>query len=455
MVKTAVLKWFRFAADGFREKFNAGTPVDGEIVAQFAARLTQHFDRWIELSETATEFHSLRELLMREKFLHGCHLILSLYLKEGKAKSLEAMLDLAEQIIEAHRGTNLTKSKRDSRDDPERRGYIRAPSVVLLYASYKIDEREHDRSCVHRSRQIWDEHVQRSRAIALFIAMLKAVQGEDWWHKLRRPTEIEDLNPSYPTRAASRHRDYHSQVPECNDSRAISATDAFPLIRLSAPRRVTPTDSAVISLPKLHGLARSAGGARHREGRPPFETADSCRSAASAGMTHAGIHDGATVLLAPRPILACASTGRTCTTSATDPRSSCATESCRAPFIVAPPIRPSGAGSDHYQPAELHRYKSRRLPSSLSDGARGARDNAGASSRPATSEQRIRRIRGLIRTATAERAARGPDHAATAARCQINDRSAQCRPNPSKKPPRGLLGRLWRAKGRRCSQLGL
>lgn len=85
--------------------------MDGEIVAQFAVRLTRHFDRWTQLSECATEFHSLCELLIREKFLHGCHFGLSLYLKERKAKSLEEMFGLADQFIEAQRGTNLTKSK--------------------------------------------------------------------------------------------------------------------------------------------------------------------------------------------------------------------------------------------------------------------------------------------------------------------------------------------------------
>lgn len=51
-VKQALLKRFRFTADGFRDKFNSGKPADGETAVQFSARLSHYFDRWIELSGT-------------------------------------------------------------------------------------------------------------------------------------------------------------------------------------------------------------------------------------------------------------------------------------------------------------------------------------------------------------------------------------------------------------------
>uniref|UniRef100_A0A023FXJ4 Retrotransposon gag domain-containing protein n=1 Tax=Amblyomma parvum TaxID=251391 RepID=A0A023FXJ4_AMBPA len=44
-VKTALLKRFRFTADGFRNKFNLGRPADGETAAEFSARLSHYFDR--------------------------------------------------------------------------------------------------------------------------------------------------------------------------------------------------------------------------------------------------------------------------------------------------------------------------------------------------------------------------------------------------------------------------
>ncbi|KAM7284397.1 uncharacterized protein ISCGN_001491 [Ixodes scapularis] len=116
-VKTALLKRFRFTADGFRDKFDSGKPADGETAAQFSARLSHYFDRWIELSDTKHEFKDLRELLIKERFLHGCHSNMALYLKERKAKSLGEMLDLADQFLEAQGSLNLAKVKKDNRDD--------------------------------------------------------------------------------------------------------------------------------------------------------------------------------------------------------------------------------------------------------------------------------------------------------------------------------------------------
>uniref|UniRef100_A0A224Z474 Zinc finger protein n=1 Tax=Rhipicephalus zambeziensis TaxID=60191 RepID=A0A224Z474_9ACAR len=119
-VKAALLKRFRFTVEGFRDKFRTGKPADGETATQYAARLSHYFDRWIELSETAQEYGELRELLIREQFLTSCHPSLSLYLKERRAKSLEDMLELADQFLEAQGGTNLAKVKKDGCEDSKK-----------------------------------------------------------------------------------------------------------------------------------------------------------------------------------------------------------------------------------------------------------------------------------------------------------------------------------------------
>ncbi|KAH7981067.1 hypothetical protein HPB49_021284 [Dermacentor silvarum] len=87
---------------------------------QFAMRLSQYFDRWTELSETAQEYGALRELLIKEQFLISCHLSLSLYLKGRKAKSLQDMLELADQFLEAQGGTNPSKIKKEEPEDAKK-----------------------------------------------------------------------------------------------------------------------------------------------------------------------------------------------------------------------------------------------------------------------------------------------------------------------------------------------
>ncbi|XP_075748462.1 uncharacterized protein LOC142814197 isoform X1 [Rhipicephalus microplus] len=119
-VKAALLKRFRFTVEGFRDRFRTGKPADGETATQYAARLCHYFDRWIELSGTAQEYEELRELLIREQFLTSCHPSLSLYLKERRAKSLEDMLELADQFLEAQGGTNLAKVKKEGPEDSKK-----------------------------------------------------------------------------------------------------------------------------------------------------------------------------------------------------------------------------------------------------------------------------------------------------------------------------------------------
>ncbi|KAH7933082.1 hypothetical protein HPB49_007944 [Dermacentor silvarum] len=63
----------------------------------------------ITCSDLTAEYGTLRELLIKEQFLISGHPSLSLYLKERKAKSLQDMLELADQFLEAQGGTNLSR----------------------------------------------------------------------------------------------------------------------------------------------------------------------------------------------------------------------------------------------------------------------------------------------------------------------------------------------------------
>ncbi|KAH7937873.1 hypothetical protein HPB49_017098 [Dermacentor silvarum] len=95
----AALKRFRFTVKGLRDKFRTGKSADGETATQFATRLSHYIHMCTEVSETAPEYGALGDLLIKEKFLISCQLSLSLCLKEAKAKSLQDMLELADQFF--------------------------------------------------------------------------------------------------------------------------------------------------------------------------------------------------------------------------------------------------------------------------------------------------------------------------------------------------------------------
>ncbi|XP_040068703.1 uncharacterized protein LOC120841790 [Ixodes scapularis] len=112
-VKASLLKRFRFTVEGFRDKFRDGKPVDGETATQYAARLGHYFDRWVELAAVTKDFEGLRELVIKEQFLKGCHPALAIYLKERKQPHLEGLLEMADQFLDAQGRSNLGKAGKD------------------------------------------------------------------------------------------------------------------------------------------------------------------------------------------------------------------------------------------------------------------------------------------------------------------------------------------------------
>lgn len=81
-VKIALLRRFRFTAEGYRERFRASKPENGESATQFTSRIKGYFDRWIELSETPNTFEGLVELIVKEQLLSNCSRKLVTFLRE-------------------------------------------------------------------------------------------------------------------------------------------------------------------------------------------------------------------------------------------------------------------------------------------------------------------------------------------------------------------------------------
>ncbi|XP_064472919.1 uncharacterized protein LOC135387751 [Ornithodoros turicata] len=112
-VKLALLQRFRLTAEGFREKFRSGKPMEGETGTQFAARLSNLFDRWVDLSETKHDYVNLRNLLLTEQFIKGCQPKLAVFLRERKTESLTDLAKLADRYLEAQCQSSLGKNKNE------------------------------------------------------------------------------------------------------------------------------------------------------------------------------------------------------------------------------------------------------------------------------------------------------------------------------------------------------
>ena len=65
MVKHELLEFFHLNEEGYRRKFRSARPEKGEHPKQFAVRMKGYFHKWVEMSDTADDFESLADLVLR------------------------------------------------------------------------------------------------------------------------------------------------------------------------------------------------------------------------------------------------------------------------------------------------------------------------------------------------------------------------------------------------------
>ncbi|XP_064469791.1 uncharacterized protein LOC135384523 [Ornithodoros turicata] len=120
-VKKALLQRFRLTAEGFRERFRNGKPEDGETGTQFAARLSNLFDRWVDISETKKDYEGLRDLLITEQFIKGCPSKLATFLRERKTGTLTELATMADRFLEAQNHANRGRGDESKMQEESRR----------------------------------------------------------------------------------------------------------------------------------------------------------------------------------------------------------------------------------------------------------------------------------------------------------------------------------------------
>ena len=72
MLITALQKRYQMTEDGFRNKFRSCKPEKGENPVQFVARMSQYFNRWVDLSGIEHNYKSIVNLILMEQFLNSC-----------------------------------------------------------------------------------------------------------------------------------------------------------------------------------------------------------------------------------------------------------------------------------------------------------------------------------------------------------------------------------------------
>ena len=108
----ALQKRFQLTEEGYQVKFRTCRAEKSETPSQFAARLSEYFHRWVEMSHIHKTYECLVDLLLREQFLNCCSKDLKVYLREHKCSSIDHLAELAERYTEAHGLQSFTTPER-------------------------------------------------------------------------------------------------------------------------------------------------------------------------------------------------------------------------------------------------------------------------------------------------------------------------------------------------------
>ena len=100
-LQKALLQRYDFTEQGYRERFRGAKPEGQESPCQFIVRISNYFDKWVELASGDKTVEGVSELMVREQFTNSCPKDVSVFLKERSPKDLEELAKLAEQYLNA------------------------------------------------------------------------------------------------------------------------------------------------------------------------------------------------------------------------------------------------------------------------------------------------------------------------------------------------------------------
>ena len=101
-VKETLMNKFRLTEEGFRCRFRNARPEKDDTPEQFAAKLSSHLDRWVELTGIEETYKALHDLITKEQFLHCCSREMMTYLKEKECKNMSEIIKWSRTYVDAH-----------------------------------------------------------------------------------------------------------------------------------------------------------------------------------------------------------------------------------------------------------------------------------------------------------------------------------------------------------------
>ena len=101
ILKESLLKCYKLTDEGFRKKFRNSMPEKDESPRQFATRLRDYLEKWVELSCVDYSVEGILNLFVVEQFLESCSEDLATYLRTHPSVDIGALTKEAENYLAA------------------------------------------------------------------------------------------------------------------------------------------------------------------------------------------------------------------------------------------------------------------------------------------------------------------------------------------------------------------
>ena len=169
-LKKALLAKYQLTVDDYRRKFFSAKQVNGESCTNLCGDLEFNLDQWLELSNIEKTFEGLRELLLREQFLHSCQKDMAMFLKVRAPVDQKCMLDLAINYEWAHKYLGYEEAQPVSNQGGMRKcsniPRYRHPQSNRHYRCKKVGHRANECRQTNNKPSQRDYHLTNSHGIA-------------------------------------------------------------------------------------------------------------------------------------------------------------------------------------------------------------------------------------------------------------------------------------------------
>ena len=131
-VKPALMKGYDFPEDGYRKS-----------PEQFIVRLERYLLRWLVVSHPERFFEGLKDLIVEEKFIDSCPKELAIHLRERAPETLDQIVKIADQYLEAHGKHLFSSATKKPLAQPKAEEAKNAQSDTTALQCYKCNARGH------------------------------------------------------------------------------------------------------------------------------------------------------------------------------------------------------------------------------------------------------------------------------------------------------------------------